>query len=82
MLLMDAPKRSRGRPKDPNSKRSLGVPRTIKPKEVFHLSQGMHDALTKYVASLEIPPHRSSVIRAALAEFLHTRGFWPSKRSD
>jgi hypothetical protein len=81
MLLMNEPKRGRGRPKDPHSKRSQGVERHTQPREAFHLSEALAGALTAYCQAQEIPPRRSDVLRVALTEFLKARGHWPVRTS-
>jgi len=80
LAMSEAPKKSKGRPKDPNSKRSLGLPRSAQPVVAFHLPKTLSDSLDAFVASHELPPRKSDVLRAALAEYLKAKGFWPPKK--
>ncbi len=66
-----------GRPKNPNSKRSLGLDRHVNPREAFHMDPELHDALKQYLASIRPTPDKSATLRAALEDFLEAKGFWP-----
>jgi hypothetical protein len=74
------PKRPRGRPKDPNSKRSKGELRGTDTKKTFSLQQPLWDAFHAYLESHgedEPRPDDSEVLRAALRGYLRAKGFWP-----
>jgi hypothetical protein len=52
--------------------------RHTEPREAFHLSQQLLDALTGYVEKTRPATTKSAVIRLALEEFLASKGEWPS----
>lgn len=51
--------------------------RHTQPRESFHLSVELRQALIDYVDSQRPAPDKSEVLRVALEEFLERRGFWP-----
>lgn len=72
-------KSSRGRPRDPESKRSKGGDRHTDPRFALYLEQELLDALDEYRASLPHDPGRSQIVRDSLRDFLRQRGF-PKKK--
>lgn len=70
-------KRKPGRQKDPESKRSQGLPRHKDPRFAFHLERELLDALGAFCDAQKLKPDRSEVARLALREFLEREGFWP-----
>lgn len=75
MLVMESPKKP-GRKKNPDSKRSLGLPRTTKPRKVFHADAALFEALEKFIGATRPQPSEAECLRVALEEFLQKRGFW------
>ncbi len=65
--------------KKPNSKRTLGQDRHTKPRLAFHLERALLDALEQCVAATRPRPTNTSVILAALEQYLTERGYWPPK---
>lgn len=61
------------------SKSPKSEDRHVNPREVFHLTAELQDALEEYLAATRPSPKKSEVMRTALEEFLVTRGFWPPK---
>ena len=47
------------------------------PREAFHLSPELLQALTKYIESCRPSPNKSDVFRVALEDFLSKEGYWP-----
>lgn len=47
------------------------------PRESFHLSQQMQEALEAFVEQSDTPTDKSKICRKALEDFLRRRGFWP-----
>lgn len=78
-MLVMSEKKPRGRKPDPNSKRSLGVPRHTMPRLVFHAPEAVVAALEAFVAEASPPTNSSSVLREALVEYLTKRGKLPPK---
>lgn len=78
LVLVDPLPKKPGRKKDPNSKRSQGVPRHTQPRKAFHAPPELFAALEKYIASTRPQPSESECLRVALEEFLEERGFWPT----
>jgi len=74
------PKKRKGPPPDPNSKRSLGVPRNINPRKAFHAPAELFAALEAYIASKRPQPTESECLRTALEKFLEAEGFWPQAK--
>jgi hypothetical protein len=64
-------RRGRGRPKDPNSLRSLGVDRHAQPRKCFHAPDALIARLAAYCKRTKAS--ESQVIRDALGEFLVAR---------
>jgi len=65
----------RGRPKNPDSKRSKGGDRHTKPRKSFHAPESLLRRLDAYRAATRPTPDESECIRTALDEFLTSRGF-------
>lgn len=65
---MGTKKRGRGRPKDPNSLRSLGVDRHANPRRCFHASEELFARLAAYCK--RVKASESATIRDALADYL------------
>ena len=63
--------------KRPDSKRSKGEDRHIKPRLAFHLDQALLDALEEYIARTRPRPTTTSVLVDALEEYLTKVGHWP-----
>ncbi len=78
LSCMSKPKKT-GRPRNPESKRSLGVDRHVSPREAFHMEPELHAAFMQYLASVRPTPDKSATLRAALEDFLQARGHWPPK---
>lgn len=70
---MKTPKR--GRPKNPDSKRSKGVDRHTKPRKSFHASESLLARLDAYRTATRPTPDESECIRTALDLFLTSKGF-------
>jgi hypothetical protein len=79
MIVMDSEKKPRGRPKEPDSKRSQGVERHTQPRLVFHLPQSLLDAFRAHIESIEPKPNEAEVLRLALRRYLESVGRWPPK---
>jgi len=73
-------KKRTGPQPDPNSKRSLGLPRHKMPRKAFHGPQSLFDALDEYVSVTRPQTSDSAVLREALEEYLAKRGKWPAKK--
>ncbi len=80
MLLMA--KKKPGRPRDPQSKRSLGVNRYVNPRVVFHLDKALYDELKAYCDSARPRPTMASALEAAVEQFLASVGRWPPVAKD
>jgi hypothetical protein len=64
--------------KRPDSKRTKGEDRHLKPRLAFHLDQALLDAMERYIATTRPRPTSTAVLIAALEEYLSTRGYYPS----
>ena len=73
--------KKRGRKPDPNSKRSLGVPRHTQPRKAFHGPAELFAAFERCISDMKPAPAESAALRLALEEFLEKRGYWPPKES-
>lgn len=69
--------KQRGRPRDPDSKRSQGLDRHRQPRKVFHGPPELFAALARYCRSQRFPTDEATVMRAALWEFLERAGYRP-----
>jgi hypothetical protein len=58
-------------------KKPAGQDRHTEPRESFHLSQELLDALVRYVGRTRPETSKSAVIRLALEEFLTRTGDYP-----
>lgn len=63
--------------KQPDSKRTQGVDRHLKPRLAFHLDQDLLDAMERYIETTKPKPTTTSVIVTAIEEFLTSKGCWP-----
>jgi hypothetical protein len=63
--------------KRPNSKRTQGLDRHLRPRLAFHLDQALLEALERYIATTRPRPTTTAVLVAALEEYLASRGEWP-----
>jgi hypothetical protein len=76
-------KKKPGRPRDPNSKRSLGIDRNTKTRKVFYDEDEIFDLIDLLCSEgeqseeLPSPDNASVAVRAALREYLEKRGYWP-----
>lgn len=78
---MATDKKKPGRRPDPNSKRATGADRHAQPRKAFHAPQELFDALERYILDTKPQPTEAASLRAALEEFLTSRGYWkPTKR--
>ncbi len=50
------------------------------PREVFHMSQELHDAFISYCESARPTLQKSPVLRVALEDYLAAKGFWPPQK--
>jgi hypothetical protein len=66
-----AKKKTRGRPRDPESLRSQGVDRHTHPSKRFHAPADLFERLTAYCRAADRT--ESDVLREALAEYLTRR---------
>lgn len=60
-------------------KDSQSTNRHVSPREAFHYSTVLRDALAEYVNAKLPRPDKSEVIRTALREYLRAEGFWTAK---
>ena len=65
-----------------DSKRTQGVDRHVKPRLAFHLEKQLLDAVEQLVETTRPQPTVTSVITAALEEYLTARGLWPPPPKD
>ncbi len=70
---MTTPKK-RGRKRDPKSKRSLGLPRHVHPRKVFHGPQELFDRLKRYAAKY-YGFNEAEALRDLVCQALFDKGF-------